>query len=71
MDDSTKTTKKPTKVLLVHAHSNGCDIGDMRQTLQNISDSLKVHVTWFQDEDQQKNGIHPGKGTNSSPEKGL
>ena len=32
------------KVLLVHAHSNGCDIGDMRQTLQSISESLKVHV---------------------------
>ena len=31
-------------VLLVHAHSNGCDIGDMRQTLQSISESLKVHV---------------------------
>lgn len=35
-------------VLLVHAHSNGCDIGDMRQTLQNISDSLKVHVMSFE-----------------------
>ena len=32
------------QVLLVHAHSNGCDIGDMRQTLQSISESLKVHV---------------------------
>ena len=32
------------EVLLVHAHSNGCDIGDMRQTLQSISESLKVHV---------------------------
>lgn len=35
-------------VLLVHAHSNGCDIGDMRQTLQNISESLKVHVMSFE-----------------------
>eukprot|EP00931_Biecheleriopsis_adriatica_P031786 TRINITY_DN18599_c0_g1_i1.p1 TRINITY_DN18599_c0_g1~~TRINITY_DN18599_c0_g1_i1.p1 ORF type:complete len:887 (-),score=138.77 TRINITY_DN18599_c0_g1_i1:163-2823(-) len=35
-------------VLLVHAHSNGCDIGDMRQTLQSISDSLKVHVMSFE-----------------------
>ena len=32
------------EVLLVHAHSNGCDIGDMRQTLQSISESLKVHA---------------------------
>lgn len=35
-------------VLLVHAHSNGCDIGDMRQTLQSISESLKVHVMSFE-----------------------
>jgi len=35
-------------VLLVHAHSNGCDIGDMRQTLQNISESLRVHVMSFE-----------------------
>lgn len=35
-------------VLLVHAHSNGCDIGDMRQTLQSISESLRVHVMSFE-----------------------
>lgn len=35
-------------MLLVHAHSNGCDIGDMRQTLQSISDSLRVHVMSFE-----------------------
>ncbi|CAK0910869.1 unnamed protein product [Prorocentrum cordatum] len=35
-------------VLLVHAHSNGCDIGDMRQTLQGISESLRVHVMSFE-----------------------
>ncbi|CAE7242126.1 Abhd12 [Symbiodinium sp. CCMP2592] len=35
-------------VLLVHAHSNGCDIGDMRQTLHSISESLKVHVMSFE-----------------------
>lgn len=35
-------------VLLVHAHSNGCDIGDMRQTLQSISDQLRVHVMSFE-----------------------
>lgn len=35
-------------ILLVHAHSNGCDIGDMRQTLQNISESLRVHVMSFE-----------------------
>jgi len=34
--------------LLVHAHSNGCDIGDMRQTLSSISESLKVHVMSFE-----------------------
>lgn len=35
-------------MLLVHAHSNGCDIGDMRQTLQGISESLRVHVMSFE-----------------------
>jgi len=35
-------------VILVHAHSNGCDIGDMRQTLQSISESLRVHVMSFE-----------------------
>lgn len=35
-------------VLLVHAHSNGCDIGDMRQTLQSISEQLRVHVMSFE-----------------------
>lgn len=35
-------------VLVVHAHSNGCDIGDMRQTLLNISESLRVHVMSFE-----------------------
>eukprot|EP00930_Biecheleria_cincta_P051092 TRINITY_DN3625_c0_g1_i1.p1 TRINITY_DN3625_c0_g1~~TRINITY_DN3625_c0_g1_i1.p1 ORF type:complete len:879 (-),score=131.45 TRINITY_DN3625_c0_g1_i1:463-3099(-) len=40
--------KQGAPVLLVHAHSNGCDIGDMRQTLQSISESLKVHVMSFE-----------------------
>jgi len=35
-------------VVLVHAHSNGCDIGDMRQTLKSISESLRVHVISFE-----------------------
>lgn len=35
-------------VLLVHAHSNGCDIGDMRQTLSSISEQLRVHVMSFE-----------------------
>lgn len=35
-------------LLLVHAHSNGCDIGDMRQTLHAIADSLRVHVMSFE-----------------------
>jgi len=42
-------------VILVHAHSNGCDIGDMRQTLQSISESLRVHVMSFE---------YPGYGLN-------
>lgn len=40
--------KQGAPVLLVHAHSNGCDIGDMRQTLQSISESLRVHVMSFE-----------------------
>mmetsp|Transcript_97062 Transcript_97062/g.274315 ORF Transcript_97062/g.274315 Transcript_97062/m.274315 type:complete len:907 (-) Transcript_97062:282-3002(-) len=43
-------------VLLVHAHSNGCDIGDMRQTLQSISESLRIHVMSFE---------YPGYGLNA------
>lgn len=35
-------------VMLVHAHSNGCDVGDMRSTLQQISELLKVHVMSFE-----------------------
>merc|ERR1719199_266282 len=35
-------------VLIVHAHSNGCDIGDMHQALQCISESLRVHVLSFE-----------------------
>lgn len=35
-------------VVLVHVHSNGCDIGDMRQMLQSISEQLRVHVMSFE-----------------------
>eukprot|EP00929_Paragymnodinium_shiwhaense_P029913 TRINITY_DN17054_c0_g1_i1.p1 TRINITY_DN17054_c0_g1~~TRINITY_DN17054_c0_g1_i1.p1 ORF type:complete len:867 (+),score=180.32 TRINITY_DN17054_c0_g1_i1:174-2774(+) len=35
-------------VLLVHAHSNGCDIGDMQQTLASIAEALRVHVLSFE-----------------------
>mmetsp|Transcript_14447 Transcript_14447/g.37019 ORF Transcript_14447/g.37019 Transcript_14447/m.37019 type:complete len:924 (-) Transcript_14447:239-3010(-) len=42
------TIPQGAPVLLVHAHSNGCDIGDMRQTLQSISESLRVHVMSFE-----------------------
>eukprot|EP00928_Gymnodinium_smaydae_P017590 TRINITY_DN16727_c0_g2_i2.p1 TRINITY_DN16727_c0_g2~~TRINITY_DN16727_c0_g2_i2.p1 ORF type:complete len:976 (-),score=171.63 TRINITY_DN16727_c0_g2_i2:120-3047(-) len=35
-------------VLLVHVHSNGCDVGDMRQTLASISESLSIHVMSFE-----------------------
>jgi len=45
-------------LLVVHAHSNGCDIGDMRQTLQSISDSLRVHVMSFEFPGY---GLHIGK----------
>lgn len=35
-------------LLIVHAHSNGCDIGDMREALSCISESLRVHVMSFE-----------------------
>jgi len=35
-------------VLVVHAHSNGCDIGDTYRTMQTISESLRVHVMSFE-----------------------
>jgi pimeloyl-ACP methyl ester carboxylesterase len=35
-------------VVLVHVHSNGCDIGDMKQMLQSISEQLRVHVMSFE-----------------------
>jgi len=47
-------------VLLVHAHSNGCDIGDMRQTLQSISESLRVHVMSFE---YPGYGLHVGSAS--------
>lgn len=35
-------------LLLVHAHTNGCDVGSMRQPLQCLSESLRVHVLSFE-----------------------
>lgn len=50
-------------VLLVHAHSNGCDIGDMRQTLQSISEQLRVHVMSFEFPGY---GLHLGRASKAS-----
>eukprot|EP00927_Polykrikos_kofoidii_P028688 TRINITY_DN24987_c0_g1_i2.p1 TRINITY_DN24987_c0_g1~~TRINITY_DN24987_c0_g1_i2.p1 ORF type:complete len:914 (+),score=137.16 TRINITY_DN24987_c0_g1_i2:311-3052(+) len=36
------------RALLIHAHSNGCDIGDMRQTLHSLAEGLHVHVMSFE-----------------------
>eukprot|EP00927_Polykrikos_kofoidii_P041324 TRINITY_DN35234_c0_g2_i1.p1 TRINITY_DN35234_c0_g2~~TRINITY_DN35234_c0_g2_i1.p1 ORF type:complete len:921 (+),score=144.03 TRINITY_DN35234_c0_g2_i1:86-2848(+) len=35
-------------VLLVHAHSNACDIGEMGQSLRSIAETLRIHVMSFE-----------------------
>eukprot|EP00928_Gymnodinium_smaydae_P021681 TRINITY_DN18489_c0_g1_i1.p1 TRINITY_DN18489_c0_g1~~TRINITY_DN18489_c0_g1_i1.p1 ORF type:complete len:950 (-),score=192.25 TRINITY_DN18489_c0_g1_i1:63-2912(-) len=47
-------------LLIVHAHSNGCDIADMKHTLQRISEELHVHVMSFE---YPGYGLHRGSSS--------